>query len=127
MQEDVQVEAAGRALLPAGLKRGANVRPAGEDIVAGRVVLAANRWLRPQDVAVAAALGLTELRVRRRVKVALFSNGDEIAEPGTPRTSHQVFDSNRFMLLAMLRRIGCAVTDLGIFRDDSAGIGEALL
>jgi molybdopterin molybdotransferase len=127
MQEDVRVDEAGRALLPAGLERGANVRPAGEDIAAGSVVAPANRWLRPQDVAVAAALGLTELRVRRRVKVALFSNGDEIAEPGTARAPHQVFDSNRFMLLAMLRRIGCAVTDLGIFRDDSARIGEALL
>ena len=126
MQEDVRVDEAGRALLPAGLKRGANVRPAGEDIAAGSVVAPANRWLRPQDVAAAAALGLTELRVRRRVKVALFSNGDEIAEPGTARTSRQVFDSNRFMLRAMLRRIGCAVTDLGIFRDDSVRIGAAL-
>ncbi len=72
-----------RALLPAGLKRGANVRPAGEDIAAGKVIVPANRWLRPQDVAVAAAMGLTEIRVRRRVKVALFSNGDEIVEPGT--------------------------------------------
>ncbi len=126
MQEDVRVDEAGRALLPAGLKRGANVRPAGEDIAAGRVVAPANRWLRPQDVAVAAAMGLTELRVRRRVRVALFSNGDEIAEPGTKRGLQQVFDSNRFMLMAMLRRIGCAVTDLGIFRDDPVRIGAAL-
>jgi molybdopterin molybdotransferase len=126
MQEDVRVDEAGRALLPAGLRRGANVRPAGEDIAAGRVLAPANRWLRPQDVAVAAAMGLTELRVRRRVKVALFSNGDEIAEPGTPRALPQVFDSNRFMLMAMLRRIGCAVTDLGILRDDSVRIGAAL-
>ncbi len=126
MQEDVQVDAAGRALLPAGLKRGANVRPAGEDIVAGRVVLAANRWLRPQDVAVAAAMGLTRLRVRRRVKVAVFSNGDEIAEPGTPRRDTQLFDSNRFMLLAMLRRVGCDVSDLGIRRDDRAEIAAVL-
>jgi molybdopterin molybdotransferase len=126
MQEDVRVDEEGRALLPAGLERGANVRPAGEDIAAGSIIAPANRWLRPQDVAVAAAMGLTELRVRRRVKVALFSNGDEIAEPGTAKGLPQVFDSNRFMLLAMLRRIGCAVTDLGIFRDDSARIGEAL-
>ncbi len=126
MQEDVRVDEAGRALLPAGLERGANVRPAGEDIAAGSLIAPANRWLRPQDIAVAAAMGLTELRVRRRVRVALFSNGDEIAEPGTARALPQVFDSNRFMLLVMLRRIGCAVTDLGIFRDDSARIGEAL-
>src|SRR5688572_3595706 len=126
MQEDVQVEAAGRALLPAGLKRGANVRPAGEDIVAGRVVLAANRWLRPQDVAVAAAMGLTSLRVRRRVKVAVFSNGDEIVEPGAARREAQLYDSNRVMLVAMLRRIGCLVSDLGTRGDDAAQIAEVL-
>jgi molybdopterin molybdotransferase len=126
MQEDVRLDDAGRALLPAGLKRGANVRPAGEDMVAGRVVLPANRWVRPQDVAVAAAMGLTHLRVRRRVKVAVFSNGDEIAEPGAPRRATQVFDSNRFMLSAMLRRLGCAVSDLGIRRDDSAQIAGVL-
>jgi molybdopterin molybdotransferase len=126
MQEDVRLDEAGRALLPPGLKRGANVRPAGEDIEAGRVVLPANRWLRPQDVAVIAAMGLTEIAVRRRVRVALFSNGDEIAEPGTPRRDSQVYDSNRLMLAAMLRRIGCAVTDLGIRRDDAAQIAAVL-
>jgi len=126
MQEDAHLDDAGRVLLPAGLKRGANVRPAGEDISAGRVVLPANRWLRPQDVAAAAAMGLTQIRVRRRVKVAVFSNGDEIVEPGAVRQEAQVFDSNRFMLIAMLRRLGCVVSDLGIRRDDSAQIAEVL-
>ena len=126
MQEDARLDDAGRVLLPAGLKRGANVRPAGEDIAAGRVVLPANRWLRPQDVAAAAAMGLTQIRVRRRVKVAVFSNGDEIVEPGAARQEAQVFDSNRFMLIAMLRRIGCVVSDLGIRRDDSAQIAGVL-
>ncbi|HVJ31312.1 MAG TPA: gephyrin-like molybdotransferase Glp [Gammaproteobacteria bacterium] len=126
MQEDARVDDAGQVSLPAGLKRGANVRPAGEDVVAGRVVLPANRWLRPQDVAAAAAMGLTEIRVRRRVKVAVFSNGDEIVEPGTARRDAQLFDSNRLMLIAMLRRIGCLVSDLGIRRDDAAQIAEVL-
>jgi molybdopterin molybdotransferase len=126
MQEDVRLDEAGRALLPPGLKRGANVRPAGEDIEAGRVVLPANRWLRPQDVAVIAAMGRTEIAVRRRVRVALFSNGDEIAEPGTGRRQSQVYDSNRIMLAAMLRRIGCTVNDLGIRRDDAAQIAAVL-
>jgi molybdopterin molybdotransferase len=126
MQEDVRLDEAGGVWLPAGLKRGANVRPAGEDIVAGRVVLPANRWLRPQDVAVAAAMGLTEVRVRRRVRVAVFSNGDEIADPGSARRDTQVFDSNRIMLGAMLRRIGCIVSDLGVRRDDGAQIAAVL-
>jgi molybdopterin molybdotransferase len=126
MQEDVSVDDAGHVSLPPGLKRGANVRPAGEDIATGKVVVPAKRWLRPQDVAVAAAMGLTELKVRRRVKVAVFSNGDELAEPGTVRKETQLFDSNRIMLLAMLRRLSCAVTDLGIHRDDSAEIATVL-
>ncbi len=126
MQEDVRVDDEGRVSLPAGLERGANVRAAGEDIEIGRVLLPANRRLRPQDVAVAAAMGVTELRVRRRVKVAVFSNGDEIVEPGAPRQAAQRFDSNRFMLVAMLRRIGCVVSDLGIRRDDSAEIAAVL-
>jgi len=125
MQEDARVDDAG-VLLPAGLKPGANVRPAGEDIVAGRVIVPANRWLRPQDVAAAAAMGLTAIRVRRRVKVAVFSNGDEIVEPGAMRREAQLFDSNRLMLIAMLRRIGCSVSDLGIRRDDAAQIADVL-
>jgi molybdopterin molybdotransferase len=126
MQEDATPDDAGRVLLPAGLKRGANVRPAGEDITAGRVLLPASRWLRPQDVAAAAAMGLTSMRVRRRVKVAVFSNGDEIVEPGAARNEAQLFDSNRVMLVAMLRRIGCIVSDLGTRRDDVAQIAEVL-
>jgi len=126
MQEDAGVDEGGGVVLPAGLKRGANVRPAGEDITLGRVIVPAGRWLRPQDVAAAAAMGLTAVRVRRRVKVAVFSNGDEIAEPGTARRDTQVFDSNRFMLIAMLRRLGCVVSDLGIRRDDSAEIAAVL-
>ena len=126
MQEDVSLDAEGRAVLPAGLKRGANVRPAGEDIPAGTVVLPAGRLLRPQDVGVAAALGLTRLDVRRRVRVAVFSNGDEIVEPGGPRGPSQLYDANRFMLAAMLRRIGCQVTDLGILPDDTGRIAGIL-
>ena len=126
MQEDVQLDDQGRAILPAGLKRGANVRPAGEDILEGAVVLPAGRLMRPQDVAVAAALGLTQIEARRRVRVAVFSNGDEIVEPGRARRPSQLFDSNRFMLIAMLRRLGCEVTDLGILPDDAAKIAEVL-
>ena len=114
MQEDVQVEGSGAVVLPAGLKAGANMRPAGEDVRAGDTVLAAGHRLRPQDVAMAAALARTELNVSRAVRVAVFSTGDEIVEPGAPRHATQLFDSNRFMLMAMLGRLGCDVTDLGI-------------
>jgi molybdopterin molybdotransferase len=126
MQEDARVDGVGHVHLPAGLKRGANARAAGEDIAAGQVVLPARRWMRPQEVAVLAALGLTQIEVRRRVRVAVLSTGDEIVEPGKVKGDTQLFDSNRVMLGAMLRRLGCEVTDLGIRHDEPAQIAEAL-
>jgi molybdopterin molybdotransferase len=126
MQEDVRVEEAGQVILPPGLKRGANVRPTGEDIAAGQVVLKAGHRLRPQDLALAAALGHTQVEVRRRIRVAVFSTGDEIVAPGTSRKPVQLFDSNRFMLMAMLARLGCEVDDLGILRDDPKAIAAVL-
>jgi molybdopterin molybdotransferase len=126
MQEDVRLEADGKVMLPAGLRSGANVRPAGEDIPAGSAALAAGRRLRPQDIAVAAAFGLTRVEVRRRIRVAVFSTGNELVSPGASRAPAQLFDSNRFMLMAMLGRLGCAVSDLGILRDDRASLTQAL-
>jgi molybdopterin molybdotransferase len=125
MQEDVRLEN-GRVVLPAGLKPGANVRPAGEDIPAGRAALKAGRRLRPQDIALAAAFGLTELGVTRRLRVAVFSTGNELVSPGEARGAAQLFDSNRFMLMAMLTRLGCDVSDLGILRDERTSLAGAL-
>ena len=126
MQEDVRIDDAGWVILPPGLKRGANVRPAGEDIAAGKVVLQAGQRMRPQDVALAAALGMTEVEVRRKIRVAVFSTGDEIVAPGNVRGPAQLYDSNRFMLMAMLARLGCETTDLGILTDDSGLIADVL-
>jgi molybdopterin molybdotransferase len=126
MQEDVRIDAAGKVVLPAGLKPGANVRPAGEDIDAGSPALPAGQRLRPQDVALAAAFGLTRVEVRRRIRVAVFSTGDELVSPGAPRAAAQLYDSNRFMLMAMLTRLGCDVSDLGILRDDRDSLADAL-
>jgi molybdopterin molybdotransferase len=126
MQEDVRIDETGRVVLPAGLRPGANVRPAGEDIAAGFAALKAGRRLRPQDVALAAAFGLMHVEVRRPIRVAVFSTGNELVSPGTPRAAAQLFDSNRFMLMAMLRRLGCEVSDLGIIRDERASLAEGL-
>jgi molybdopterin molybdotransferase len=126
MQEDVRLDDEGKLVLPQGLRTGANVRPAGEDIPVGSAALAAGQRLRPQDIALAAAFGLTHLEVRRRIRVAVFSTGDELVSPGTPRAAAQVFDSNRFMLMAMLRRLGCEVSDLGIIRDDRDALAHCL-
>ena len=126
MQEDVRLDDAGRVVLPAGLKPGANVRPAGEDIPLGSFALMAGQRLRPQDVALAAAFGLTHLEVRRRIRVAVFSTGNELVSPGSPREAAQLFDSNRVMLIAMLKRLGCEISDLGIIRDDRASLAQGL-
>ncbi|UGY16708.1 gephyrin-like molybdotransferase Glp [Bradyrhizobium septentrionale] len=125
MQEDVRLEE-GNVVLPAGLKPGANVRPAGEDIPLGHVALQEGQRLRPQHVALAAALGLTDLTVVRRLRVAVFSTGNELVSPGDHRAPPQLFDSNRFMLMAMLRRLGCEVSDLGILRDERTALASAL-
>jgi len=125
MQEDVRLDR-GSVVLPAGLKSGANVRPAGEDIPAGHAALPSGRRLRPQDVALIAAFGLTHVEVRRRIRVAVFSTGNELVSPGLPRGAAQLFDSNRFMLMAMLVRLGCEVSDLGILGDDRAALAGAL-
>ena len=86
----------------------------------------AGRRLGPQHVALAAALGLTDLPVRRRVRVALFSTGDEIVEPGSRRPDAALFDSNRRLLAEMLARLGAEVTDLGILPDDPQRLEAAL-
>src|SRR5436190_1444519 len=125
MQEDVRVEG-DKVVVPAGLKPGANVRPAGEDIPSGFAALKAGQRLRPQDVALAAAFGLTQLDVVRRIRVAVFSTGNELVSPGENRAAAQLFDSNRFMLMAMLSRQGCDVSDLGILRDDRTSLASAL-
>ncbi len=121
MQEDVKVLDDGRVSLPAGLKKGANARPKGEDVAQGTEVLPAGRRLDPRDVALAAALGVATLEVRRRPRVAVFSTGDEILDPGTPLAPASLYDSNRYSLMAMLTRAGCEVTDLGILKDE---VGE---
>jgi molybdopterin molybdotransferase len=126
MQEDVRLDASGAVILPRGLRAGANVRAVGEDIAVGATALPAGRRLKPQDVALAAALGLTRIEARRRIRVAVFSTGDEIVSPGEPRNAAQVFDSNRFMLIAMAARLACEVSDLGVLPDDRAALAGAL-
>jgi molybdopterin molybdotransferase len=126
MQEDVRIDPSGNVVLPPGLRPGANVRPAGEDIPQGGIGLRAGQRLSPQHVALAAAFGLTHLKVVRRISVAVFSTGNELASPGEARAGAQLFDSNRFMLMAMLRRLGCEIIDLGILRDDLASLASGL-
>jgi molybdopterin molybdotransferase len=125
MQEDCRVEGAD-VVLPAGLKAGANRRLSGEDVRAGATVIPAGRLLSERDVALAAAVGLTRLDVFRRLRVALFSTGDEIVEPGVVRPAPALFDANRTLLALLLERLGAFVTDLGIVKDDADALRTAI-
>jgi molybdopterin molybdotransferase len=125
MQEDVRLDGAA-VIVPPGLKRGANRRLAGEDVKRGAVALPAGRRLQPQDLSMAAALGLRELPVRRRVRVAIFSTGDEIVEPGAPLPAAGLYDANRELLRGLLARLDVEVSDLGILRDDRAKLAARL-
>lgn len=125
MQEDVRLDGA-TVHLPDGLRPGANTRSRGEDVAQGVLALPSGRVLRPQDLALAAALGLATLPVRRRVRVALFSTGDELVEPGAMPGAAQRFDSNRVLLAALLARTGAEVTDLGILRDRQDVVAAAV-
>ncbi len=125
MQEDVALDGT-VAVLPSGLARGANARPAGEDIARGTVAATVGQRLRPQDLALLSALGLTEVTVRRRPHVAVFSTGDELAEPGTPLAPAAIYDANRALLRAMVVRAGAEVIDLGILRDERDSLARNL-
>src|SRR5581483_9308370 len=111
------VERAGDVVrIPAG-PVGVNVRARGEDVRAGSVVLPAGCVLRPQELGVAASLGLPQLLVRQRPRVAILSTGDEVAEPGHSRKPGQIFDSNRFSLQGLVTMAGGEPTDHGIVPD----------
>lgn len=120
MQEDVEARTAGGRTfvsIPPGLKRGANVRRAGEDVEAGETVLKAGAVLRPQDLAALASIGMAKVQCFSRLKVAIVSTGDEVVRAGTSFSAGQVYDANAPMLTALIASAGAAPTDLGVFPD----------
>jgi molybdopterin molybdotransferase len=125
MQEDCRLDG-DTVVVPAGLDSGANRRFAGEDIKVGDIAVAQGRRLGPADMALAAAAGFDRLTVRRRVRVALFSTGDEIVEPGRPLRPATLHDSNRYLLLGLLQRLGAETHDLGILPDDVDALVHAI-
>jgi molybdopterin molybdotransferase len=117
MQEDCRLDG-DAVILPAGLECGANRRLAGEDLPKGAVMFPAGRKLGAADVALAAAQGVTHLPMRRLLRVAVFSTGDEVVEPGADRPPAAIYDANRRLLRGLLTKFGAVTTDLGILRDD---------
>ncbi|MEG3001172.1 MAG: molybdopterin molybdotransferase MoeA [Comamonas sp.] len=109
-----------------GLRPSANRRQRGEELAAGATALPAGTRLGPAELGLAAGLGLPQLTVRRRLRVALFSTGDELLQPGDAARSGAIYDSNRFALAAALQQLGCDILDLGAVRDEPAALRAAL-
>lgn len=125
MQEDCTAGAE-TVTLDVPVRRGANIRPAGEDLRAGTVVLRAGMRLRAQEVGLAASAGRAALSVRTRLRVALFSTGDELREPGRPKPFNTIYDSNRHTVGSQLAALGAEVRDLGIVPDRQDAVRDAL-
>jgi molybdopterin molybdotransferase len=121
------VERNGSRVIVGPLKPGVNTRHRGEDIQAGMVVLPAGDVLRPQEIGVAASLGLAQLPVRTKPRVAILSTGDEVAEPGSVRKPGQIYDSNRFSLRGLVDGAGATAVDDGIVPDQFDELHARLL
>lgn len=107
-------------------KAGQNVRPAGEDLAKGELALAAGRRIGPAELGILGSMGLVEIAVKRRLRVAFFSTGDELRSAGSQLEAGQIYDSNRYTLHAMLQRLGAEATDMGVVPDDPISLKQAL-
>ena len=109
-----------RITVPPGQEPGQHRRLAGEDLQRGKPALRAGTLIRPSELGLIGSLGIGEVEVKRRLRVAFFSTGDELRSIGEPLAAGEVYDSNRHTLYGMLARLGCEVIDLGVVRDDPA-------
>jgi molybdopterin molybdotransferase len=123
--QEVTRKAGDKVVIPAGQKKSQNVRYAGEDLKAGAAVLRPGKALRAADLGLIASLGKGEVLVKRRLRVAFFSTGDELASIGTPLKTGEVYDSNRYTLHGMLSDLGVEILDLGVVRDDPVQLEAA--
>jgi molybdopterin molybdotransferase len=117
MQEHVKADN-DRVTVGPGHRKGQNLRRAGEDLKIGQVALKRGLALRPAEVGLVSSLGIGEVTVYRRLRVAFFSTGDELVSIGTQPAEGQIFDSNRYTIHGMLTRLNCEVLDMGVVRDD---------
>jgi molybdopterin molybdotransferase len=114
-----------RITVPPGQKKAQNVRYAGEDLKIGVAVLTPGVLLKPADIGLIASLGIGEVRVKRRLRVAFFATGDELASIGTALKEGEIYDSNRYTVHGMLARLGVEAIDLGVVRDDPSQLEKA--
>jgi molybdopterin molybdotransferase len=125
MQEQVTVDG-GRAVVGPGHRAGQNVRPVGEDVRRGSVILTAGQVLQPARLGLIASVGIDKVAVRRQPKIAIFSTGDELRPVGEALEPGQIYDSNRYALAGMLARLPVEVIDLGVIADTAADTERAL-
>lgn len=136
VQEVTRIED-GLVVIPQGQRLGQNTRRAGEDLARGAVALAAGKKIGPAELGLIASLGIAEVDVKRRLRVAFFSTGDELASLGTPLAPGQIYDSNRYTLHGLLTRLGVDIIDMGVVPDrpdalettlaEAAGIADAII
>jgi molybdopterin molybdotransferase len=125
-QEITQAQSDTAVLIPAGaVKAGDNCRLRGEDLRAGSPAMTAGKILRPADLGMLASLGIATVPVKRRLRVAFFSTGDELRSIGEKLDEGCVYDSNRYTLQGMLTRLGCDTVDLGVVKDEPAALAAA--
>ena len=124
IQEDVQATGAG-IIIDGATRKGDNVRQAGEDIAAGDLILTRGRRLNPADIGLIASLGIAEVCVVRRLRVAFFSTGDELRSIGETLSDGAIYDSNRYTLYGMLERMGADIIDMGVIKDDRDALEKA--
>lgn len=124
MQEHVQIHDK-EIIIDAQQQPNQNVRQAGEDVGANEVVFTRGKFLHPADIGLIASLGVGEVNVFRKLRVAFFSTGDELVSIGTPLQEGQIYDSNRYTLWSMLTRLNVEIIDLGVVRDTRAAVEQA--
>jgi molybdopterin molybdotransferase len=127
MQEHVQRHDDAMELPASVVQAGDNVRPQGEDVKTGEMVLERGTFIRPQEMGILASLGLAQVWVTPRPRVAVLSTGNEVVEAGQPRAAAQIFDSNRYSLIGLLTMLGVEAVDLGIVRDEPETLRQAFL
>jgi len=117
MQEQCQQQD-DKVVISGKINKGDHVRRAGEDIAQGSEVMSVGQKLRPQDMGLIASVGIDEIKVFKKVRVAIFSTGDELLMPGEPVEPGKIYNSNRYTLTGLLQNIGCDIIDLGCIADD---------
>lgn len=126
MREQATETSDGVTFSGATIKQGQNVRQAGEDLPMGSDVFSQGQRLSSAEIGMIASLGFGDCDVYRKLKVAVFSTGDEVQAPGSEQKANSIFDSNRFTIMGMLQNLGCEILDFGILEDDQQTMVDAL-